>query len=197
MRQGGLCGGLEVPIRVAGRKARQSAHRRERDKRMEEAFLDLIPSFFFLQVLFSALCLHLVFPLPFFCSFLLLPRVTVSFTVSSERRAEATRADDTRAEAASVNISSSLLLPTLCCFALSLTLCSLFCFFVLFRRAFLSSRDPPLIYFRRVATTSRSRRCPVQKKRLGSAGLRWKTEVGFWLWLLVNTECRRRRRGDG
>jgi len=36
-----------VPIRVAGRKARQSAHRRERDKRMEEAFLDLIPSFFF------------------------------------------------------------------------------------------------------------------------------------------------------
>jgi len=61
VRQGGLCGGLEVPIRVAGRKARQSAHRRERDKRMEEAFLDLIPSFFFLQVLFSALCLHLVF----------------------------------------------------------------------------------------------------------------------------------------
>ena len=159
MRQGGLCGGLEVPIRVAGRKARQSAHRRERDKRMEEAFLDLIPSFFFFCKCFFLLFVFTwFFPLPFFCSFLLLPRVTVSFTVSSERRAEATRADDTRAEAASVNISSSRLLPTLCCFALSLTLCSLFCFSVLFRRAFLSSRDPPLISFRRAATASRSRR---------------------------------------
>ena len=73
MRRGALRGVFQVQIRAAGREARQSAHRREREKRMEEALLRP-PSklFFFRQVLapfvFTRFFFHSLFLLVFFLS---------------------------------------------------------------------------------------------------------------------------------
>lgn len=61
MRRGALRGVFQVQIRAAGREARQSAHRREREKRMEEAHLRP-PS----KLFFSGKCLLPLSSLGFF-----------------------------------------------------------------------------------------------------------------------------------